>query len=1302
MRIVADTAAGAAATVPLPPRVTVTVTVTACIGNAMLTCRVADTPAAQAAGLEHVAALSADEGMLFPIDPPRVVSVRAGRVSYPFDIIFVRRGPTPDGLRDRVADAGGALVVAHVVARVPPGALGTWSANEVVAIVEAPGGWCEAHGVHTGALVLLKGAGARGHRQATSSSGMGGREMSSNSRVAVSRALQSEAHRRIAALPAQATAALPLFAYGTFRAGGSNHWRLGGARTLGVARLPRYRRADEDGPILIPDPTGYVLGELYAVPAYAFQRLDEYERPSHVRRKVRLDDGREVWVYVSRYARQARHTAGVFEAPPAMVEAVVIRTRAVLDSWRENRRVTLMASEIPVDLTGWKYADRVPGYTAPPIRIELYGRPNREEGQWGSWNTVERTLTLFLPRPQAARNIEALLEPNGLARRTIEHELEHVAQEILGAAAGGMAGLPIPTREFDPALREFYPLVRDEVQRFRRYLVPAEPPQIHAWVASQPFFQKLRAVDPKLWQKAVKLFATEVQSSSNKAAALEPEDMPAGRNPDGSVTVYHATTAAAAQDILRERRLRSKGEPEVFCSSTPEGVAGEYGDGTVVAFDIDPRRLTLHDEFPGGRKDYSIPARSLSTAIRNPRIVRSPRTAVAPAPSLDDIDWRPAQPNEEGVRGPGYGDEDLADEWRNKTLRTDDGASPNRWKDRAIGPQGDPNAQGDADAWPRMTLSPVDRPEEFDGQPAVGPWAGPSFSNSELGEPGPQQPGVFDRGTGRRASFEDRVMYHGSRDGTLTELDAFMPHYEGGIGHGVYVAPDQETAEFYGPYVYAVRLLISDEQILWLTPDTVERPEAGAGHSMLVGEHIEPFSFEIGEQTYTVGSDWLIDQVALSRFHAAAATLPLPSEIASYIARVDAIPDLKYDLDDMLMRSGLAERWEAEGHNVADDAVVEQLAASWIDTLTSAATNARNRAEAELGLVIDLEDIGGEASAAGYRAVYLEGVRDSATVNDELLVFDSDDLQMIGLVDEKELSRHPRRGVRVYAQVTSEETPSKPVRRYIALGLYSPGLLPDIVQVLAPVLGEPAAGQRLLVRLEMLRPALVSAAQTECDAWQPDMEEGDPEVGFGGICDRVSSAMAAVLSEAGIDTTEGGQEGDDHAWLIAYDDATREAVGVDIAPGVYERGGGYSWSKIEGARIEPGDVAVWPISYEDARGSDERTAAGAGSIWDPAEMVTVLLEGGARLGSTFGLTWTPDVLNGKATESAKLDEETIRVWAAALDELAPGAREVLAETALTEGGLQTLADGLVFAGVAHLARIRGRGLRLWRGIGREN
>ena len=43
-----------------------------------------------------------------------------------------------------------------------------------------------------------------------------------------------------------------------------------------------------------------------------------------------------------------------------------------------------------------------------------------------------------------------------------------------------------------------------------------------------------------------------------------------------------------------------------------------------------------------------------------------------------------------------------------------------------------------------------------------------------------------------------------------------------------------------------------------------------------------------------------------------------------------------------------------------------------------------------------------------------------------------------------------------------------------------------------------------------------------------------------------------MLAEHGIGVADGGHDGDDHAWIIAYDERSRQVCGVDVPAGTYE------------------------------------------------------------------------------------------------------------------------------------------------------
>ncbi len=114
-----------------------------------------------------------------------------------------------------------------------------------------------------------------------------------------------------------------------------------------------------------------------------------------------------------------------------------------------------------------------------------------------------------------------------------------------------------------------------------------------------------------------------------------------------------------------------------------------------------------------------------------------------------------------------------------------------------------------------------------------------------------------------------------------------------------------------------------------------------------------------------------------------------------------------------------------------------------------------------------------------------------------------------------------------------------------------------------------------LSAIRRLLPQFIIAAQNIYDSW----DQSDEYIGSGGICDEISSAIGDILSSNGIDHTEGGHDGDDHSYLIAYND--QESYIIDIPYDIYERGGGYNWTKIEGVRFTPEDVIIAPVSRPD-------------------------------------------------------------------------------------------------------------------------
>ena len=106
---------------------------------------------------------------------------------------------------------------------------------------------------------------------------------------------------------------------------------------------------------------------------------------------------------------------------------------------------------------------------------------------------------------------------------------------------------------------------------------------------------------------------------------------------------------------------------------------------------------------------------------------------------------------------------------------------------------------------------------------------------------------------------------------------------------------------------------------------------------------------------------------------------------------------------------------------------------------------------------------------------------------------------------------------------------------------------------------------------------LIGAAQGVLDAWEQDEDGLDPELGAGGACQEVASAMAGALSEIGVDEVvevytefDGG-----HVFLVA--NLADGVVRVDVPPGVYGIGAGYVWRKRDGVRLRPENLILDPV-----------------------------------------------------------------------------------------------------------------------------
>lgn len=283
------------------------------------------------------------------------------------------------------------------------------------------------------------------------------------------------------------------------------------------------------------------------------------------------------------------------------------------------------------------------------------------------------------------------------------------------------------------------------------------------------------------------------------------------------------------------------------------------------------------------------------------------------------------------------------------------------------------------------------------------------------------------------------TVYHSSREEDLDHLEGGAPPYPGGIGSGVYVGTVQETAEFYGPHVYELRTKFGWDQVLLINEDNYEALDEG--NSILVGESVSPFAFSVKNKRYAVveGSGWpdddnwvvkgirirkLFELLGIQEYNGLNPTDKSPKWINGILSTLSQsyqygdFPDID-DFDDELYQwadeQNKGGRWP--GHDQGRQSYLpgeigdigykdfQQRTAQWNTNLESFVEGIKSqltqyltqadKAVEELGELISMEDIGDVVSQAGYPAVHVTGIRSGTGVNEEMLVFDEDDLKFI-------------------------------------------------------------------------------------------------------------------------------------------------------------------------------------------------------------------------------------------------------------------------------------------------------------------
>jgi hypothetical protein len=115
--------------------------------------------------------------------------------------------------------------------------------------------------------------------------------------------------------------------------------------------------------------------------------------------------------------------------------------------------------------------------------------------------------------------------------------------------------------------------------------------------------------------------------------------------------------------------------------------------------------------------------------------------------------------------------------------------------------------------------------------------------------------------------------------------------------------------------------------------------------------------------------------------------------------------------------------------------------------------------------------------------------------------------------------------------------------------------------------------------LRLVLPDLSSAAQSVYDQWG-QIDGFDAELGSGGICQDVATAMAGCLSEVGFDDVlvVSAAVGENHVFVMALlNDGVYQ---VDISPYHYESGGGFVWQKKPDVKFVPEMVSFMKVEGE--------------------------------------------------------------------------------------------------------------------------
>jgi hypothetical protein len=105
--------------------------------------------------------------------------------------------------------------------------------------------------------------------------------------------------------------------------------------------------------------------------------------------------------------------------------------------------------------------------------------------------------------------------------------------------------------------------------------------------------------------------------------------------------------------------------------------------------------------------------------------------------------------------------------------------------------------------------------------------------------------------------------------------------------------------------------------------------------------------------------------------------------------------------------------------------------------------------------------------------------------------------------------------------------------------------------------------------VKALKLQIATAAQKIYDEW---IQDDNDDLNGGGICHLIADAMAGILGDAGMVVTSQSANDVQHVYCVGqFSDGVFE---IDIPYWLYERGGGYTWTKLPDVQFTPNDVIV--------------------------------------------------------------------------------------------------------------------------------